>query len=470
MKAYKILAITLATALLGSCGVYKSYERPASISADGIYGDAQSGDSTGLGDIEWRQVFTDPTLQALIEKTLAQNTNMKQTDLRIQEMQNNLKASRLAFAPSFAFAPSGTISGIVDPYNRSEYKDVMGNGASKTYSFPLTMSWQIDCFASLRNAKKKAEVALENQKWVRQSVKASLIANVANLYYSLAMLDEQLRIAKETSETWKKNVEMTKMLFEAGQANQASVASTEANYWSISANVLDLENNIKQVENALSTLCGERPSHIERGTLASFRTPGVCTTGLPVGLLSRRPDVKQAELALASAFYNKNIAKAAFYPNLNISASGQYANSLGTMVVNPGGIIMSAVASLTQPIFQNGKLRAAYRNSKAELEIATLGFQQTLLDAGSEVNNAMSAIHTAQAKKTHLAKQVQSMQDAVDATQKLWDLTSINYLQILTAQSNLLSAQLTQVANDYSIISNTINLYQALGGGTDLQK
>ncbi|HBC28119.1 MAG TPA: multidrug transporter [Prevotellaceae bacterium] len=470
MKAYKILAITLATALLGSCGVYKSYERPASISADGIYGDAQSGDSTGLGDIEWRQVFTDPTLQALIEKTLAQNTNMKQTDLRIQEMQNNLKASRLAFAPSFAFAPSGTISGIVDPYNRSEYKDVMGNGASKTYSFPLTMSWQIDCFASLRNAKKKAEVALENQKWVRQSVKASLIANVANLYYSLAMLDEQLRIAKETSETWKKNVEMTKMLFEAGQANQASVASTEANYWSISANVLDLENNIKQVENALSTLCGERPSHIERGTLATFRTPDVCTTGLPVGLLSRRPDVKQAELALASAFYNKNIAKAAFYPNLNISASGQYANSLGTMVVNPGGIIMSAVASLTQPIFQNGKLRAAYRNSKAELEIATLGFQQTLLDAGSEVNNAMSAIHTAQAKKTHLAKQVQSMQDAVDATQKLWDLTSINYLQILTAQSNLLSAQLTQVANDYSIISNTINLYQALGGGTDLQK
>ena len=470
MKAYKILAITLATALLGSCGVYKSYERPASISADGIYGDAQSGDSTGLGDIEWRQVFTDPTLQALIEKTLAQNTNMKQTDLRIQEMQNNLKASRLAFAPSFAFAPSGTISGIVDPYNRSEYKDVMGNGASKTYSFPLTMSWQIDCFASLRNAKKKAEVALENQKWVRQSVKASLIANVANLYYSLAMLDEQLRIAKETSETWKKNVEMTKMLFEAGQANQASVASTEANYWSISANVLDLENNIKQVENALSTLCGERPSHIERGTLATFRTPDVCTTGLPVGLLSRRPDVKQAELALASAFYNKNIAKAAFYPNLNISASGQYANSLGTMVVNPGGIIMSAVASLTQPIFQNGELRAAYRNSKAELEIATLGFQQTLLDAGSEVNNAMSAIHTAQAKKTHLAKQVQSMQDAVDATQKLWDLTSINYLQILTAQSNLLSAQLTQVANDYSIISNTINLYQALGGGTDLQK
>lgn len=470
MKAYKILTITLATALMSSCGVYKSYERPASINTEGIYGDALSGDSTGLGDIEWHQVFTAPTLQALIEKTLAQNTNMKQADLRIQEMQNNLKASKLAFAPSFAFAPSGTISGIVDPYNREKYKNMMGNGASKTYSFPLSMSWQIDCFASLRNSKKKAEVALESQKTVRQSVKTSLIANVANLYYTLAMLDEQLRIAKETSETWKKNLDMTKMLFDAGQANQASVASTEANYWAISANVLELEDNIKQVENALSALCGETPAHIERGTLATFRTPSVCTTGMPIGLLSRRPDVKQAELALASAFYNKNIAKAAFYPALNISASGQYANSLGSMVVNPGGIIMAAVASLTQPIFQNGKLRAAYKNSKAELEIATLGFQQTLLDAGSEVNNAMAAIHTAQEKKVYLANQVQSLQQAVDATQKLWDLSSINYLQILTAQSSLLSAQLSQVANDYSVISNTINLYQALGGGADVEK
>lgn len=471
MKAYKILTISLATALLSSCGVYKSYERPASITTEGIYGDAQSGGDTGLGDLEWRQVFTDPTLQALIEKTLAQNTNMKQADLRIQEMQNNLKAARLAFAPSFAFAPSGTISGLVDPYNRDQYKSVMGTGASKTYSFPISMSWQIDCFASLRNSKKKAEVALENQKSVRQSVKTSLIANVANLYYTLAMLDEQLRIATETSETWKKNVDMTKMLFDAGQANKAAVASAEANYWSISTNVLELKHSIKQVENSISTLCGETPSHIERGTLASFQTPSVCTTGLPIALLSRRPDVKQAELALSTAFYNKNIAKAAFYPALNISASGQYANSVtGLGVVNPGGLIMAAVASLTQPIFQNGKLRAAYKNSKAELEVATLGFQQTLLDAGSEVNTAMAAIHTAQAKKEYLAHQVESLQDAVDATQKLWDLTSINYLQILTAQSSLLSAQLNQVSNDFSVISNTISLYQALGGGADVEK
>ena len=141
----------------------------------------------------------------------------------------------------------------------------------------------------------------------------------------------------------------------------------------------------------------------------------------------------------------------------------------GVGIINPGGLILAAVASLTQPIFQNGKLRTAYKNSKAELEIATIGFQQTLLDAGSEVNNAMAAIHTSQAKKAYLANQVKSLEDAVDATQKLWDLTSINYLQILTAQSSLLSAQLTQVANDYQLISSTIELYQALGGGADIE-
>ncbi len=467
MKLVKIITLTAATAVLGSCGVYKSYERPAEIKTEGIYGDAQSGDTQGMGNIQWKEIFTDPTLQTLIEKALTQNSNMKQADLRIQQMQNNLKASKLAFFPSFAFAPNGNISGIVDPYNREKYQNAMGNGANKTYSFPLSMNWQIDCFASLRNSKKKSEVALENMQTVRQAVQSSLVANVANLYYTLAMLDEQLAIAKKTADTWKQNVEMTKMLFEAGQANKAAVASTEANYWSICTNVVTLENSIRTVENAVCIILGDTPTKISRGTLDTFHTPSICNTGLPIHLLSKRPDVKQAELALASAFYNKNIAKASFYPSLNISANGQYANSVsGLGIVNPGGLIMAAVASLTQPIFQNGKLRAAYKNSKAEMEIATIGFQQTLLEAGSEVNNAMASIHAAKEKESLLANQVSSLQDAVDATQKLWDLTSINYLQILTAQSSLLSAQLNQVSNKYEVVANTINLYQALGGGT----
>ncbi len=467
MKLNKFLFITLTAASLSSCGVYKNYERPADIKAEGIYGDAQQGDRS-MGELKWREVFTDPTLQALIEKGLAQNSNMRQTALRIQQAQNHLKAANLAFFPSLAFQPSGTISGGWDPYNREEYKGVLGNGAAKTYAFPVAASWQVDCFGSLRNAKKKSEVALQNMQYVKQAVQTALVSNIASMYYSLAMMDEQLAIATQTCETWKKNLEVTKMLMEAGQSNKAAVASTEANYWSILTSVEDLKLGIKQVENALASLIGENPGHISRQALATFRTPSVCTTGLPISLQNRRPDVKQAEMALATAFYTKNQAKASFFPALNISAQGQYTNSItGIGIANPGGIIAAAVASITQPLFAQGQLRANYKNSKAEIEVATIGFQQTLLDAGQEVNTALAAVHNANAKKEMLANQVSSLKDAVDATEKLMKLSNTNYLQVLTAQSGLLAAQLNEVANNYSVISSTIDLYQALGGGTE---
>lgn len=468
MKKRNIITIAAATLVLSGCGVYKNYERPSDISVEGIYGTAQSGDSLGLGDMSWRQIFTDPQLQALIEKTLAGNSNMRQADLRIQEAQNNLRAAKWAFLPSLALAPQGTVSGIWDPQNREEYKGVMGGGASKTYAIPLAANWQVDCFGQLRNAKKGSEVAVENMKTVRQAVQTALVANVASLYYTLTMLDEQLRIARTTADTWKKNLETTRALMQAGQGNKAAIASTEAQYWSIQTNVVELENSIITVENTLSALMGDTPHPISRSTLASFRVPAVFTTGVPLSLLSRRPDVHQAELALAAAFYQKNQAKASFFPALNISATGQYTNSLGSLVVNPGGIIAALVGTLTQPIFAQGKLRAAYKNAKAEQEVAKIGFQQTVLDAGAEVGNAMTAIRSAQNKQTFIANQVNSLQEAVAATEALARYSSdANYLNVLTAQSGLLGAQMSQVANDFAIVSGTIDLYQALGGGVE---
>lgn len=468
MKNRHIITLAAATLMLSGCGVYKNYERPSDISVEGIYGTAQNGDSLGLGDLSWREIFTDPQLQALIEKTLTNNSSMRQADLRIQEAQNNLRAAKWAFLPSLALAPQGTVSGIWDPQNREEYKSFMGTGASKTYSIPLVANWQIDCFGQLRNAKKGSEVAVENMKTVRQAVQTALVANVANLYYTLAMLDEQLRIARTTADTWKKNLETTRKLMEAGQGNKAAIASTEAQYWSIQTNVVELEDNIIVLENALSTLMGDTPHTIGRSTLASFQVPAAFTTGVPISLLSRRPDVHQAELALAAAFYQKNQAKASFFPALNISATGQYTNSLGSLVVNPGGIIAALVGTLTQPIFAQGKLRAAYKNAKAEQEVAKIGFQQVVLDAGAEVGNAMTAIRSAQNKQSLIANQVNSLQEAVTATEALMRYSSdANYLNVLTAQSGLLGAQMNKVANDFAIISGTIDLYQALGGGTE---
>ncbi|MBP5514801.1 MAG: TolC family protein, partial [Bacteroidaceae bacterium] len=318
------------------------------------------------------------------------------------------------------------------------------------------------------NAKKGSEVAVENMQTIRQAVQTAIVANVANLYYTLCMLDEQLRIAEETSENWKQNLEVTKLLMQAGQSNKAAVSSTEANYWSIMGSIVEIRNNIELTENALANILGETPHPIKRKTLESFQMPNACVTGVPISILSRRPDVRQAELALASAFYTKNQVRASFYPALNISASGQYTNSLGSMVINPGGIIAALVGTLTQPLFAQGKLRAAYKNALAEQEVAKIGFQQKVLDAGNEVCTAMSHIKVYTIEQEFIDKQVTSMQDAVEATQALMKYTNqVNYLNVLSAQSGLLQAQISQVTNQYNIIAGVISLYQALGGGAE---
>ena len=457
----RIFPIAIAAFLLSSCSLFKNYERPADINTDGIYGDAQSGEEKGLGDIQWREIFTDPQLQTLIEKGLANNTDMKNADLKIQEVQYALKCAKLAYFPSIYFNPSGTVSKTWDPYNRNDY------AASNTYKLPATMSWQIGSIGSLRNAKKKAQVNVEQLKNAKQAVQAALVANIASIYYTLSSLDEQLALTETTRDNWGKYLEMEKKLMDAGQANMAAVASIEATYYSICTSVVALEDNIKVVENSLGTILGETAGHVGRGALSTFKSPAILTTGAPISILARRPDVKAAELELASAFYEKNIAASEFYPSLNISATGQFTNSLGAGAINPGLMIGNAVASLSQPIFSNGRIRAQYKISKAEMEVATNNFKQAIIAAGNEVNTAMVELKGSEDQKELIGKQVIALDKALDATQKLYALSSTNYLNVITAQNSLLSAQMTQIKNRMDAINATIDLYQALGGGAE---
>lgn len=455
----KIFSIVLAASLLSSCQLYKNYERPADIITDGIYGDMQTAGDNSLGDLKWRDIFTDAKLQALIEKGL-QNRDMKNAELRIKEADYALKCAKLAYIPSLYFKPSGTLSQTWDPWNRNDYT------ASKTYSLPVSMSWQIGSIGSLRNNKKKAEVTREQLRNAKQAIQAQLVASIASMYYNLCMLDEQLLLTKQTEENWGKYLKMQKQLMDAGQSNMAAVASIEATYYSISTSVVSLEDNIRVIENTLATLLGETGSRIDRGTLAEFQTPAVCNTGMPITILDRRPDVRDAEYKLAAAFYDKNIAYSSFFPQLNITANGQFTNLAGG-VVNPGVFIGAAVATLAQPLFDNGRIRAQYKISQAELEIASNDFQQTIIAAGNEVNTAMSGIHSAKDKQELIDKQVESLTKALDATEKLYANTASNYLNVITAQNSLLSAQMSQISNRMEAINATIDLYQALGGGAE---
>lgn len=453
----KKIVFTLATtALLSSCGIYSSYERPADIKTDNLYGATvtESADSAGLAALPWRSLFTDPTLQSLIEKGLQNNTDMRTAALGIEQAEASLKAAKLSFFPSFALAPQGG------------FNSVDWAKASKTYTIPLSASWQVDIFGSLRNAKKRAQVQLESSKAYKQAVQTQLIATIANYYYTLAMLDEQLNVSKATADIWKENIKTYKALMNVGQTTSAAVAQAEGNYYNVCAQIVDLEQQITEVENSFSTLLGETVSSIQRQSINDWKAPQSITVGIPSYALANRPDVKNAELALASAFYSTNAARSAFYPALNLTGTLGWTNDLG-VIVNPGKWIWQAVGSLTQPIFQNGKLRANLKISKAQQEEAQLAFQQTLLNAGAEVNTAMAKIQNNTEKEELNDKRIASMEQAVKSTQLLMQNSSTNYLEVLTAQQSLLSAQLSKISTQFAKIQGTIELYQALGGGAE---
>ena len=455
------VGLLLACFLLTGCGLYKNYERPEDIRTDGLYGSAQVGNTEqSLGAKAWREFFTDPTLQALIERGLSQNANMRQVDLQIQEAQAYLKVAKLAYIPSLSLAPQGQLSSMD------------WNKPLKFYSVPLTATWQIGSLGSLRNAKKSAQVALEQSKTVRQAVQQNLVSNIANLYYTLCSLDAQMALSQSTAKNWRQSVEMTKKLMEAGRSNKAAVSQTEANCLSVEASVLDLEDAIRQTENALCTILGEAPHHIERTSLASFQAPAVIETGIPLALLQNRPDVKQAELQLASAFYAVNSATANFFPSLTISGTLGFTNNGGALELSPGQWIWNALGQLLQPIFQNGRLRAQKKVAKLKQEEAKIAFQQSLVAAGNEVNSALASLQTAEAKKSFMTQQVAALTDAVQATEALYkDNVSrqVNYLNVLTAQTGLLNAQMGQIGNDLEAVQATIDLYQALGGGSIIE-
>lgn len=451
----KIIVLTTATALLSSCGIYTKYQ-PAETTPDNLYGEEVAvDDTTNFGNVNWRELFTDPQLQALIEQGLQNNTDLRSAQLQIEEAEAALMSAKLAFLPSFALSPQGTISSFD------------GGKATKTYTLPVTASWELDIFGRLRNAKQQAKALYAQSKDYQQAVRTQLIAGIANVYYTLLMLDEQLAISQQTEDAWKETVASTRALMDAGLANEAATSQMEAAYYSVQTSILDLKEQINQVENSLALLLAETPRRYERGKLADQRLPEDVAVGVPMQMLSNRPDVRAAERSLEQAFYATNQARAAFYPSIVLSGSAGWTNSAGSMIVNPGKFLASAVGSLTQPLFNKGQIMAQYRIAKAQQEEASLSFQQALLNAGSEVNDALVACQTSKAKTLLFEKQIQSLEKALESTSLLMEHGTTTYLEVLTAHQSLLSAQLSQTANRFTEIQSVINLYQALGGGRE---
>lgn len=449
----EIILFTVAALTLSSCGIYTKYKPAAEVPED-LYGEevAVSGSTDNLG---WREVFTDPHLRVLIEQGLQSNTDLRSAQWRVEEAEATLMSARLAFLPSFALAPQGTVSSFD------------GGKATQTYSVPVTASWELDIFGRMRNAKQQAKALLEQSHDYRQAVRTQLVSSIANVYYTLLMLDEQLAISERTQQSWKETVDATRALMDAGLANEAAVSQMEATYYSISTSILDLKEQINQTENSLSLLLAESPRSVERGKLEGQTLPDHLAVGIPVQMLANRPDVRSAEHSLESAFYATNQARSAFYPSIVLSGSAGWTNSAGSMIINPGKFLATAIGSLTQPLFDRGANIARLKIAKAQQEEAKLSFRQALLNAGSEVNDALVKYQTARNKAGLFEKQVASLKKAYESTSLTMQYGNTTYLEVLTAQQSLLNAQLTQVANRFTEIQGVINLYQALGGGRE---
>lgn len=456
----KIIYTLCITALVSSCNVYRKYERPE-IDTRGLYRDPVSvtdtliSDTNTLADLPWDQVFTDPRLQTLIRTGLERNTDLQTAVLRVQEAQAGLMTSRLAYLPSLNMAPQGGVSS----FDKSK--------GQWSYTLPVVASWEIDLFGKLLNAKRSAKAAYLQSEAYKQAVQTQVVAAVANSYYTLLMLDKQLEVTEQTAVLWEKNVETMKAMKEAAMVNEAGVVQSEANYYMVLASVSDLKSQIRQVENSLSLLLRQPPQRIERGKLDEQRMPEVLDAGVPVQLLSRRPDVRVAEMTLAGTFYNTNLARAAFYPQLTISGTGGWTNEAGNTIVNPAKLIASAIGSLTQPLFNRGANIARLKIAKAQQEEARLSFEQAVLNAGSEVSDALNLYQSAGEKLIQRRKQINSLEKSVEYTQELLTLGTSTYLEVLTAQQSLLSAQLSGISDRFQQMQAVVNLYHALGGGVE---
>jgi multidrug efflux system outer membrane protein len=443
--------------ILCSCGLYSSYKRPQNLPSEGLYRDTiESDDTTSLATLSWRQLFTDHCLVNLIEDGLKHNTDLQKALLQTQEAEATLQQSRAAFQPSLSLTPEGEIS----KFDNSK--------ATKTYSLGATASWEIDASGSLRNNKEQKSAAWEQSKAYAQSVKTKLITTIADSYYSLLTLDKQLEITNETVTAWQEDVKTELALKEAGKANEAEISQAQANCLSAEHSVLKLKQQINEQENSLCTLIGRVPQAIERTTIDNQSFPTSLATGVPLSMINRRPDILQAEYALKEKFYGVNKARAAFYPTISLNGSAGWTNNSGAAIVNPGKLLLNLIGSVTQPILSKGQNEANLKIAKAQQQEALLSYCQSIIDAGAEVNNALKQWQTALKKENTDKQIIERLTTTVKNTKLLMEnSSSINYLDVLNAEQNLLSAQLSAVSDSYDEIEGIISLYHALGGGTE---
>ena len=457
----KILSIALCAVLFSSCGVYKKYQSQNDAPAD-LFG---SGDSiaqaalqdASIAELSWREFFTDPLLQNLIDSALAHNTDMQSARLSVMQAQASLKAAKLAYLPSLSLNPQGGISTNMFGSAGS------GTGLGYSYNIPLQLDWNIGISGSVTVNKRKAKAVLAQAEASQQATQANLISTVAQYYFQLLMLDKELDILLKTDSLWGESLETERALWENGQAYSTAVNQMESSCMDVKTKIIDTRRSILSAENELCKLLRITPQVIARTQWGEYELPERFGTGVPAALLENRPDIKAADQALAEAFYNTAAARAQFYPSFNLTGLLGW---IGENGADPGALLMKLAASIMQPVFAQGKLTAQLKIAKYNQEDKLNQYVQTVIEAGNQVNEALADCQVARDKDRLYKRQVEVLQDAYTGTHELMNAGKASYIEVLTAQESLLSAQLSEAENLYNGAIGLIGLYIALGGAT----
>jgi len=461
MRKVKIRNFFLIAGFAGaafSCSTSNHFQRE-SVATNGLYGTSATTDTLTIAQIPWCELFTEPYLKQIILEGLDNNPDLLIAVQRVYEAEAYFSQSRSALLPGIN--GKGTTTYIRNPGS------IYPNGPREVNSYQLgaEASWEIDLWGKLRSSKRAAYANLLASDAGQKAVQTRLIANIALTYYSLIGLDAKLVITRQTVKNNIDLVETMKVLKESGKVTGAAVVQTEAARYAAEVTIPDLEQQIRETENALCLLLGRTPGTIERGKIDEQTLLSVLKTGVPAQLLHNRPDVMQAEFGVMSAFEITNNAHSSFYPSLTLTASTGFAATDLNQLIDPKSFAANIIGGLTEPLFNKKVNVTRLRVAQAQQEEALINFRNTLLKAGQEVNNALGSYEWSVEKIAFRKLQLEALVKSVDYTKELLTYGSANYTEVLNAQTSLLSAQLSSVNDHLQQLNAVVSLYRALGGG-----
>jgi len=458
MKNSPILDILVSLMILvSSCGIIRPYQAPV-VGKPDLYRDPISTDTSNMANMHWSEIFTDTLLQNLVGEGIANNLNLKIAYSRIQQAQAYYEQSRQAFFPTLYGGASAQVS-------KQNTNSSTAAPNTQSYQLNLNSSWEADLWGKLKSSKRAALASLLQSDAYSRAVQTDLVASIANYYYLLAALDQELIISEQTVKNWMSTVDIMKALKEGNIVTGAAVVQSEASRYAVEVTIPDLKQSIRMTENALSILLSRSPGPIQRSAFDAQKPITLLNTGVPAQLLSNRPDVQQAELNFRYNFELTNVARTYFYPGLVISASGGFNGAAASSLFTPASMVGSIAAGLTQPLFNQGINRTRLSIAREAQLQALLTFQNIVLVAGQQVSDDLSAYQSTLQKTNLRDNEILNLQKAVDYTQQLVRYSSANYTEVLTAQQSLLSAQLNKVNDRLQQLQSIVNLYRDLGGG-----